>query len=740
MASFQASPRAVSILKWTGVGLAIFLIAVLVVASLVDLKRPIERLASARLHRPVEITGQLEVHPWSWSPTLKAAGVRIGNAPWDARAHEQMADIKSIELQMKLLPLLKGDLILPYVKVDAPQVYAHRDASGHANWDFGSQEKPAKRRADPVKLPVVQNLTVDNGKLEIHDDVRKLVFRGTLRAREGAARAEGEPFLLEGKGELNGRTFNAKATGGSLIGLDAGDPYPFNLDVDAADIKVKAKGVVPKPFDMGKLRVNFRASGNDMADLYYLTGLAIPNTPPYDIAAAVERSGAKFHVTDIDGAFGKSDVHGTLDIDTAAERPKVSGRLESKVLDVKDVTAMWGTREDPKTSPTGTAEPGLPQATGKTAQSATVTPPPAAETAQASPETATAAADAGQATDATPEAGAATAQTEAATPDSVTDGEARDATPPQRVFPDARLQVNRVRGTDADIEYTAETVNAGNTPVKELSAHVSLDAGLLKVDPFTITFPDGKVAGSAHIDARRDVPRTELDVRMGDIDLEQFKRATDETPPLAGLMQARAVMHGDGASVHEFVSHASGTLTAVVPHGEVRAALAELTGINVLRGVGLLITDDQKRAEVRCGVANFEIEDGVMRAEHVVFDTEDVLITGSGEIRFGPEELDLALKGNPKEFRLVRLDAPIEVDGHLRDPNLHVGVEGAAKQIGVGVALSAIIAPIAALFAFVDGGLEKDANCAALLASAQETEAPPPASASDVEEPRGSGT
>src|SRR5262245_57982906 len=165
MALVHASPRTVSILKWTAIGLAVFLIAVLVVVSLFDWKGPIERLASARLHRPVEITGDVELHPWSWRPRLAASGVRVGNADWDRQRRAEMADIDRIELQMKLLPLLKGDVILPYVKVDAPQVYARRDATGRANWDFGSQEKPAKRRANPVQLPVIRKLVVDNGKV-----------------------------------------------------------------------------------------------------------------------------------------------------------------------------------------------------------------------------------------------------------------------------------------------------------------------------------------------------------------------------------------------------------------------------------------------------------------------------------------------------------------------------------------------------------------------------------------------
>jgi hypothetical protein len=37
----------------------------------------------------------------------------------------------------------------------------------------------------------------------------------------------------------------------------------------------------------------------------------------------------------------------------------------------------------------------------------------------------------------------------------------------------------------------------------------------------------------------------------------------------------------------------------------VREAFAELTGINVTRGLGLLLTEDQSTIAIRCGVASF---------------------------------------------------------------------------------------------------------------------------------------
>ena len=46
------------------------------------------------------------------------------------------------------------------------------------------------------------------------------------------------------------------------------------------------------------------------------------------------------------------------------------------------------------------------------------------------------------------------------------------------------------------------------------------------------------------------------------------------------------------------------------------------------------------------------------------------------------ETIDLRLKGEPKEPRLVRLMAPIKLSGWLADPELGVDLGSAARQTG----------------------------------------------------------
>jgi uncharacterized protein involved in outer membrane biogenesis len=230
--------------------------------------------------------------------------------------------------------------------------------------------------------------------------------------------------------------------------------------------------------------------------------------------------------------------------------------------------------------------------------------------------------------------------------------------PNARLFPDAHLQVERVRAMDGEVRFRAQSVEAGTIPFKQVALQVKLDEGVLSLDPFAFEMPEGQLTGTARIDARQQIPKVHVDVRAKDIRLEQLKGKAQHVAPFDGVVQARAVIEGSGDSVHNVMSDANGTFTMVLLKGEVRSAFAELTGINVAEGIGLLLKGANDRAAVRCGVAQFAVQDGTMHAQNIVFDTQNVLITGRGDIRLEPEELDLSIEGQPKKMRLVRFARP----------------------------------------------------------------------------------
>jgi AsmA family protein len=284
------------------------------------------------------------------------------------------------------------------------------------------------------------------------------------------------------------------------------------------------------------------------------------------------------------------------------------------------------------------------------------------------------------------------------------------------LLPDTALPLFGIRRDDSVVDFHAQTFDAGRVALHAVAVHVMIEHGVLTVVPLSAGLPDGKITGRLRFDATHEIPTADLDLRVADLRLGQFGRKGTAQPPLDGLLQARLTLRGNGRSLHELAATANGAATAVLPHGAIRASFAELTGIDVTRALGLAVRKDRKDTPVRCGIASFQVHDGNMTAQSVVVDTEPILITGKGAIHLDSEALDLAVRGRPKSWRLVRLRSPVLIRGTLRHPSIGIEARNSLAQGAEAVALGVLLTPLAALLAFVDPGLAKDADCAALLA------------------------
>lgn len=630
-------------------------------------KGAIERTASARFGRSITIAGQLKVRVWARYPSVSVEGLTIGGPPWESA--QPLARIDRARVQIEPRALLGGHLVLAQLEMDHPVLYLHQEKSGRANWTFENQAPTKEAAPAPAKIPAMRSVLVESGELVLIDDLRQLKVKGTIEAHATATSTVQKPFRMVGEGTINREPFHVEMAGGPLLAVSPDRPYPFEVSVTAGENHIKADGRLLNPFDLGNLELRIDAEGRDLAELYYLTQITLPNTPPFKLRALLTRDGKRIAVRDIQGTLGDSDIAGTADIDASTKRPSVQADLQSARLMLKDLAAVTGSKAKGAAAPLD-LKPG--------------------EQGAAAPPTRAAAAKVPNA-------------------------------PALALFPDAHLQVERLNAVDAKVSYRALSVVAGKLPLRQFDLQAKLENGILHVQPVRFEMPQGALAGDVSIDARTTPPRVHAEIRVADLQLAQFtSKSSPGAPPLGGVVQARALIDGTGDSVHQVMSNANGRMTAVVPGGDIRAAFAELAGIDVAEGLGLLVKGNDDRAAIRCGVAQFALDNGTARVQDFVFDTQNVLLTGRGNINLGTERLDLSLQGQPKHVSLVRIRSPIRIGGILRKPSLGLGGGQLLKQGAIATAVGTLLTPVAAVLAFVDPGLAKDQNCSQLLAGARQ--------------------
>jgi uncharacterized protein involved in outer membrane biogenesis len=224
-------------------------------------------------------------------------------------------------------------------------------------------------------------------------------------------------------------------------------------------------------------------------------------------------------------------------------------------------------------------------------------------------------------------------------------------------------------------------------------------------------------------------------MRVSGVQLQEFLTKGSGPPPLEGVLDARAKLSGTGDSVHKAAASSDGEVTLVIPRGVIRQAFAELLGIDASKGLFMLLSKNDHQTDVRCAVADFRVHNGVMQADEIVLDTGVVLVNGQGDINLNSEAINLSFTGKPKQFRLIRIDAPIVVTGRLTSPSFGIKIGRAAVQAGVATALAAAVNPLLVILPFVETGHAHDADCAGLVTTAKGDGAPVKVSATTPAKP-----
>jgi len=285
-----------------------------------------------------------------------------------------------------------------------------------------------------------------------------------------------------------------------------------------------------------------------------------------------------------------------------------------------------------------------------------------------------------------------------------------------RVLPDAKLQIDSLKGFDADVKYRATHVRTGNVPIGNLVIAVDLDDRDLKLAPVAFDVFGGRVTATVDLDAHRDPVTTDYDIRMTAVPigklLTSFKvEDNGTTANVAGHIKLK----GSGNSVRASLGTASGRIAVVVSKGTLWIRNIEVAKLDVQNFVVALLGKDLKKSrDIRCGVAAFTVRDGVAAADPVLFDTGRAIYSMKGQFSFKDESLGLSLRGRSKEFSLFSGQSPIGINGWFAAPKVNPISKELLARGGASVLLGIVATPVAAILPFVDLGTAKNSNCAAI--------------------------
>ncbi|WP_202305058.1 AsmA family protein [Dryocola clanedunensis] len=671
-----------------GVLLLLVVVAIIVIATFDwnRLKPTINQKVSTELNRPFAIRGDLGVawernkeetgwRSWVPWPHVHAEDIILGNPP--EIPDVTMVHLPRVDATLAPLALLTKTVYIPWIKLVQPDARIIRLSEKNNNWTF---KLAGDDKKDPNAQPSawsfrMDNILFDKGRISVDDKVSKadmviivdplgkpLPFKEVSGAKptgKDAAKAGDYVFGLKVNGRYNGEPIEGTGKIGGMLALRSeGDTaFPVQADVRSGNSRVALIGTINDPMKMGGVDLRLKFSGDSLGNLYDLTGVLLPDTPPFEtdghlLAKIDTEKGSVFRYLNFNGRIGDSDIHGSLTYSQGKPRPKLEGDLESKQLRLADLGPLIGVDS------------------GKGAQ---------------------------QSKKSEEKKGEKTVQ------------------PADKVLPYDRFETDKWDVMDADVRFKGGRIeHSGTLPLSDLSTHVILKNADLRLQPLKFGMAGGTISANIHLEGDKKPMQGRADIQARRLQLKQLMPKVESMQKTLGELNGDADLRGSGNSVAALLGSSDGNLKLLMNDGLISRNLMEIVGLNVGNYiVGAIFGDDEVR--INCAAANLDLRGGVATPRIFAFDTENALINVTGTTNFASERLDLTIDPESKGIRIMTLRSPLYVRGTFKNPDAGVKAGPLIARGAVAAALATLVTPAAALLALISPSEGDENQCRNIL-------------------------
>jgi AsmA protein len=207
-----------------------------------------------------------------------------------------------------------------------------------------------------------------------------------------------------------------------------------------------------------------------------------------------------------------------------------------------------------------------------------------------------------------------------------------------------------------------------------------------------------------------------VNLTVKDLDLPKFFPTLKEGQSSIGDINGLIELTGRGDTVAELLGNSNGKVGLFLDGGKISRFLAELVAMD-LWGVARVKLKGDDTIDIRCGIADFTVKDGLMNTNAFVFDTQVVNVEGSGAVNLKTEAMDLKLNPHPKDRSVASLNSPLYIRGTFGEPKIAPDWKRIGAK-GVGAVAMGLLSPLLAVLPLVQEGKDKDSPCQQLIAEA----------------------
>ena len=682
------------LLKLLGALLALVVIVVLAAIVIVpmvidgdDIKAKLSDVVKSRTGRELTIPGEVNVSVFPWLG-VKLGRIEFGNAPGFSAPLFAASD--KVDVQVKLMPLLKREVEMSTVTVHGLSLNLERDAKGKANWEdlagpstsstssgSASGEQSSSGAQSPVAALAIGGLEIKNATVSYADalsgqalKVAALDFTtGQLRPGQPvdvalgfdlnssqppmrgrvSAKANVDARLAQSSFHVRGLDVTADLKGETLPGGAAKATMAADLTYDGAQHAVKVTQLVLSALDL-------KASGALTA-----TGLdAVPSVvgeldvAPFDLRQLMQALGVGPIATADDGVLRKAAL--TAKLGGGAEQVK----LEPLTVTLDDSTLSGQLAVSNFSAPAVRFDLGLDQINLDR-----YLPPASAPAASTATSGTAGGTSAGVTTPGTGASGGAVA-----------------------------LPMETLRALDVVGTVKAGAITVSGLSLRELSAKIDARKGVIKLSPIAAQLYQGSYAGNVVLDARQSTPSLALNESVSNVAIAPLLKDLNGDDRLSGTANLKANLTASGVSEAAIKKTLNGDISFQFLDGA-------LKGVNIgkmireakasLSGGSASVTDEANKTDFAEISGTAKVTNGVINNQDLSAKSPLLRVTGKGTASLPAELIDYKAtatvvatskgQGGKELQDLAGVPIPVHVTGSFAEPKYALDVAALGEEL-----------------------------------------------------------